>query len=118
MPLQKLPIGIQTFAKIRTEDYLYVDKTEQIYRLLTSGKFFFLSRLRRFGKSLTLSTIASIYRGERELFEGLWIAEQWDWQKVHPVLHFSFSGMAIIRWGWRRLWRRNCTVWPHALKSA
>ncbi|MEZ4657657.1 MAG: AAA family ATPase [Caldilineaceae bacterium] len=89
----KLPIGIQTFAKIRTEDYLYVDKTELIYRLITSGDYFFLSRPRRFGKSLTLSTIKSIYVGERELFRGLWIEDQWDWQKVHPVLHFSFSSI-------------------------
>ena len=91
--LQKLPIGIQTFSKIREEDYLYVDKTASIYRLLTSGAYFFFSRPRRFGKSLTLSTIKSIYRGERELFRGLWIADQWDWQKIHPVIHFSFSGI-------------------------
>ena len=93
MNLQKLPIGIQTFAKIRTEDYLYVDKTEVIHRLITSGDYFFLSRPRRFGKSLTLSTIASIYRGEGELFKGLWIEGQWDWQKIHPVLHISFSSV-------------------------
>ncbi|MEZ4662711.1 MAG: ATP-binding protein [Caldilineaceae bacterium] len=93
MPLQKLPIGIQTFSEIINGNYLYVDKTRHIHRLLTTGKFFFLSRPRRFGKSLTLSTIASIYRGERELFEGLWIAEQWEWQKVQPVLHISFSSV-------------------------
>jgi hypothetical protein len=91
--LQKLPIGIQTFRKIREEDYLYVDKTEHIHRLITSGNYFFLSRPRRFGKSLTLSTIKSIYCGDRELFQGLWIEEHWDWQKIHPVLHFSFSGI-------------------------
>ena len=93
MNLQKLPIGIQTLSEIINGDYLYVDKTRHIHRLLTSGKYFFLSRPRRFGKSLTLSTIASIYRGERELFKGLWIEEQWDWQKIHPVLHISFSGI-------------------------
>ncbi len=90
---QKLPIGIQTFRKIREEDYLYVDKTECIHRLIASGGYFFLSRPRRFGKSLTLSTIKSIYRGERDLFQGLWIAERWDWQKVHPVIHISFSSI-------------------------
>lgn len=90
---QKLPIGIQTFSEIISGNYLYVDKSEAIHRLIASGKYFFLSRPRRFGKSLTLSTIASIYRGERELFNDLWIAEQWDWQKVHPVLHISFSSI-------------------------
>ena len=73
--LQKLPIGIQTFSDIINDDNLYVDKTEVIHRLLTSGKYFFLSRPRRSGKSLTLSTINSIYQGERALFAGLWIEE-------------------------------------------
>lgn len=66
--LQKLPIGIQTFSEIIEEDYLYIDKTEYIYRLITSGKYFFLSRPRRSGKSLTLSTIKFIYLGQREIF--------------------------------------------------
>ncbi|MEM7130356.1 MAG: ATP-binding protein [Chloroflexota bacterium] len=91
--LQKLPIGIQTFSEIIDEGYLYVDKTEIIHRLITSGKYFFLSRPRRSGKSLTLSTIKSIYLGQRELFSGLWIEEQWDWEKIHPVIHISFSGI-------------------------
>lgn len=85
--LQKLPIGIQTFQEIRKEDFLYVDKTEAIHRLLTAGDYFFLSRPRRSGKSLTLSTIKSIYTGQSELFTWLWIEEQWDWEKVHPVIH-------------------------------
>jgi hypothetical protein len=84
---------IQTFSEIITGGYLFVDKTRQIYHLLCSGKHFFLSRPQRFGKSLTLSTIAAIYRGERELFQGLWIVEQWDWNKIHPVLHISFSSV-------------------------
>lgn len=91
--VQKLPIGIQTFSTIRAEGYLYVDKTEAIYRLITSGVYFFLSRPRRFGKSLTLSTIKAIYAGERDLFRGLWIENQWDWTKSHPVIHFSFSSI-------------------------
>lgn len=93
MALQKLPVGIQTFSKLIDENYLYVDKTALIYRLLRSGEYFFLSRPRRSGKSLTLSTIASIYRGERALFAGLWIEDQWEWNKVHPVIHLSFSGI-------------------------
>lgn len=91
--VQKLPIGIQTFATIRQENYLYVDKTEAIYRLLTSGVYFFLSRPRRFGKSLTLSTIKAIFAGERNLFKGLWIEDRWDWTKIHPVIHVSFSNI-------------------------
>jgi len=91
--LQKLPLGIQTFSEIINENYLYVDKTQQIYNLICSGKYFFLSRPRRFGKSLTLSTINSIYSGQRDLFSGLWIEEEWDWQKKHPVIHISFSGI-------------------------
>ncbi len=97
--LQKLPIGIQTFSEIITGDYLYVDKTPEIHRLLTMGKYFFLSRPRRFGKSLTLSTIKAIYSGQRELFQGLWIEDQWDWQKIHPVIHFSFSSIGYKNLG-------------------
>ncbi|MEM7129262.1 MAG: AAA family ATPase [Chloroflexota bacterium] len=91
--LQKLPIGIQTFSEIIEEDYLYIDKTRSIYRLISSGKYFFLSRPRRSGKSLTLSTINAIYTGQRELFTGLWIEDQWDWEKVRPVIHVSFSSI-------------------------
>ena len=89
--LKKLPIGIQTLPEILNRDYLYIDKTEYIHHLLNTGKYFFLSRPRRFGKSLTLSTIKEIYSGNRVLFEGLWISDQWDWNKVHPVIHLSIS---------------------------
>jgi Predicted AAA-ATPase/PD-(D/E)XK nuclease superfamily len=91
--MQKLPIGIQTFARIREEGYLYVDKTEQIHRLVTSGGYFFLSRPRRFGKSLTLSTIKEMYSGSRDLFKGLWIENRWDWDKIHPVVHIQFNAI-------------------------
>jgi hypothetical protein len=89
--MKKLPIGIQTFEKIREEGYLYVDKTERVFRLITSGSYFFISRPRRFGKSLTLSTINAIYSGQKHLFEGLWIENNWNWQKVHPVIHIQFN---------------------------
>ena len=89
----ELPIGIQDFAEIRTGGYLYVDKTQVIHRLLSASKYYFLSRPRRFGKSLTLSTIRAIFEGKRELFQGLWIEDQWDWNRVHPVIHLSFSSM-------------------------
>ncbi len=87
----ELPIGIQDFAELRNGGYLYVDKTQPIQRLLTASKYYFLSRPRRFGKSLTLSTIKYIYQGKRELFQGLWIENQWDWTKVNPVILFSIN---------------------------
>jgi Predicted AAA-ATPase/PD-(D/E)XK nuclease superfamily len=89
--LQKLPIGEQSFQKIRENKMLYVDKTEQIHRLLTGASYSFLSRPRRFGKSLTLSTIHEIFNGNKSLFEGLWIENHWDWSLANPVIHISFS---------------------------
>ena len=94
--MKKLPIGIQTFSKIREEDYLYVDKTEQIHRLITSGAYYFLSRPRRFGKSLTLSTIREIYEGNKALFDGLWIESKWDWSQVRPVVHIQFNSIGYF----------------------
>ena len=74
--MQKLPIGIQSFEKIRTKNYLYVDKTKQILKLIESGECYFLSRPRRFGKSLTISTLEAMFKGKAELFKGLY-AEEW-----------------------------------------
>ena len=89
--MKKYPIGIQDFRKIREEHYVYVDKTEIIYRLLMRGSYYFLSRPRRFGKSLLLSTINEIFSGSRELFKGLWIENNWDWNKKLPIIHLKFS---------------------------
>ena len=89
---RKLPIGIQTFAKIREEDYYYVDKTPQILRLIDEGTHYFLSRPRRFGKSLLLDTIAELFEGHRALFEGLHADAHWDWSHQFPVIHISFGG--------------------------
>lgn len=90
--LQRLPVGIQTFAKLIQGNYLYVDKTEAIYNLISNkAGYYFLSRPRRFGKSLLLSTINEIYQGNRTLFAGLWIEDEWDWGRVHPVLHLSIN---------------------------
>ena len=96
---QKLPIGIQSFREIRENQFLYVDKTETIFQLITEGKYYFLSRPRRFGKSLTLSTIKEIFQGGKELFDGLWIQDQWDWTKQHPVVHISFSSIGYKELG-------------------
>ena len=86
------PIGIQSFSKIREKGLLYVDKTEYIYRLVTDSQYVFLSRPRRFGKSLLISTIEEYFKGRRELFEGLAISKhECDWTE-HPVLHLDLSG--------------------------
>ncbi len=90
--MSKYPIGIQDFQKLRSGGYLYVDKTKQLLDLTVSGNYLFLARPRRFGKSLLMSTLAYLFRGRRDLFEGLWVDREanYDW-KAHPVLHFSFS---------------------------
>ena len=68
---KKLPVDLASFEKMRTENYLYVDKTQHIYRMATEGTFYFLARPRRFGKSLLVSTLTSLFRGRKELFDGL-----------------------------------------------
>ena len=90
---KKLPIGIQTFAKIREGGgaYYYVDKTPHILRLLDQGSHYFLSRPRRFGKSLLLDTIAELFEGRREFFQGLHAEQHWDWSQRFPVLRISFG---------------------------
>jgi hypothetical protein len=89
--LRKMPVGIQDFEDLRTEGFLYVDKTEYVYRLATQGKPYFLSRPRRFGKSLFLSTLKAYFEGKRELFEGLKIAElEKEWIK-YPVIYLDFN---------------------------
>jgi hypothetical protein len=96
----KFPIGIQDFRRIRTEGYVYVDKTRHIHELLTSGTFFFLSRPRRFGKSLLLSTMNELYCGSQELFKGLWIEDQWDWEaQQRPVVWLKFASQGIKSMG-------------------
>ncbi|MBS7319810.1 MAG: ATP-binding protein [Prevotella sp.] len=87
------PIGIQTFSEIRTNDNLYIDKTAYIYRMANSdGKYFFLSRPRRFGKSLLVSTLLSYFEGRKELFKGLAIDNLENEWAEYPVLHFDLSG--------------------------
>ncbi len=91
MRLQKLPIGIQNFEKIRTEGYLYVDKTALVYNLVSSGSYYFLSRPRRFGKSLLLSTLHAYFDGKRELFDGLAISELETAWEACPVFHLDLN---------------------------
>ena len=93
LPPHRYPIGIQTFSEIRTKGYLYVDKTALIYRMAhADSKYIFLSRPRRFGKSLLVSTLKSYFEGRKDLFEGLAIEQlEQDWT-TYPVLHFSMAG--------------------------
>ncbi len=88
--MKKLPLSIQTFSEMIEEQYLYVDKTQYILELMTSGKFFFLSRPRRFGKSLLVSTLKEVFAGNQELFKGLFIYDKIDW-KPYPVIHLDLS---------------------------
>ncbi len=90
--MQKLPVGIQTFRTIIEGDYLYIDKTEIARALIDNYRYVFLSRPRRFGKSLFLDTLKNIFEGKRELFRGLLIEEQWNWVVTWPVIKISFSG--------------------------
>ena len=91
MTRRKLPIGMQTFRDIRQSNCYYVDKTAYVERLLDEGKHYFLSRPRRFGKSLFLDTCKELFEGNEPLFEGLAIHDRWDWSVRHPVLRLSFG---------------------------
>ncbi len=92
MTRRRLPIGIQTFRKIREGRYYYVDKTAFAQRLIEEGTHYFLSRPRRFGKSLFLDTLKELFEGNESLFRGLAIHDRWDWSKRHPVVRLSFGG--------------------------
>jgi len=92
MTRHRLPIGIQDFETIRSEDFYYVDKTPLIRQLVEEGRHYFLSRPRRFGKSLLLDTIRALFAGQETLFRGLAIHPHWDWSVTHPVLQLSFDG--------------------------
>ena len=89
---KKLPIGIQTFRDLREDGCYYVDKTAFIGQLIDNGKFYFLSRPRRFGKSLLVDTIKALFEGSEPLFAGLDIHRRWDWNARHPVARLDLSG--------------------------
>ena len=91
--MRKYPVGIQDFSEVRNNGYLYVDKTLFIDKLFQHGKYYFLSRPRRFGKSLFLSTLEYLFQSKQELFEGLYIYDRWDWSKTSPVIKISFSNI-------------------------
>ena len=93
MNRKKLPIGIQSFRDIRDpkENYVYIDKTDIAYQMIENGKYYFLSRPRRFGKSLFLSTLSGIFKGQKEYFRGLYIYDKWNWDEKFPVVEISFA---------------------------
>ena len=95
----KYPIGIQDFARIIEDGYVYVDKTALIYRLVTEGKIYFLCRPRRFGKSLLVSTLEYYFRGEKELFRGLAIDSLEEEWAQYPVFHIDFNGTNFTQGG-------------------
>ena len=88
---RKLPLGIQTFRTFREEGCYYVDKTAYAKRLVDEGGRYFLSRPRRFGKSLFLDTLKELFAGGEELFRGLHVHDRWDWSVRHPVARLSFG---------------------------
>ncbi|MEM6319615.1 MAG: ATP-binding protein [Bacteroidota bacterium] len=89
--MKKLPIGQDYFRTVREDDLLYIDKTPIALDLINRGSYYFLSRPRRFGKSLFLSTLKEIFSGSQDLFEGLYIYDKWDFSKKHPVIHISLA---------------------------
>ena len=91
--MRRLPVDISTFSELRLSDYVYVDKTKYLYDMITGGRRYFLSRPRRFGKSLLVSTLKEILTANKKLFDGLWIAHSdYAWQE-HGVIQLDFSSL-------------------------
>ncbi len=92
---KKLPIGIQSLGEMIEGGYYYVDKTDFVHQLVNDGKYFFLSRPRRFGKSLFLDTLKELFEGNQTLFKDLYIHDRWDWQNKYPVIRLSFGSGTV-----------------------
>ncbi|MDR1224350.1 MAG: AAA family ATPase [Tannerella sp.] len=90
--MQQLGIDTQSFEKLRSRNCLYVDKTESVYRMIMGGRVYFLSRPRRFGKSLLVSTLEALFKGQKALFEGLYIYDKWEWEE-YPVIKIDWTGI-------------------------
>ena len=101
MRRRKLPTGVQTFREVREDDCYYVDKTAHIRRLVADGKHYFLSRPRRFGKSLFVDTVKELFEGREALFAGLDIHRDWDWNARYPVVRLDFSGGDYLAPDWQ-----------------
>ncbi len=96
---RRLALGHQEFSEVIKNECIYVDKTEDIYRLIHSGKYYFLSRPRRFGKSLLMNTIKELFSANKELFRGVWIYDKWNWEEKYPVIKISFSNIDYSKLG-------------------
>ena len=95
MKPKKLPIGQSSFENLISNNFIYVDKTRKLYKLITEGEFYFLSRPRRFGKSLLVSALKNIFLGHKELFKDLWIyTSDYEWKK-HPVIVIDFNEVLV-----------------------
>jgi Predicted AAA-ATPase len=97
---QKYPIGIQEFKKLREGDFFYVDKTPYLHSLVNSAGYYFLSRPRRFGKSLFVNTIEALFQGKKDLFKGLFIEDKWNWEQTNsplaPICNRGGNGKATV----------------------
>ena len=100
MERRRLPVGIQTLENIRARNCYYVDKTPHVLRLVEEGTHYFLSRPRRFGKSLLVDTLKELFEGNAELFRGLAVHRQWDWTVSHPVVRISFGSGSFLDPNW------------------
>jgi hypothetical protein len=89
--MRNLPLETQTFEELRSNNCVYVDNTEHIFRMITEGRIYFLSRPRQFGKSLLVSTLDALFSGKKELFEGLYIYDKWDWTQQYPVIRIDWT---------------------------
>ncbi|MBP9727482.1 MAG: ATP-binding protein [Gammaproteobacteria bacterium] len=89
--MKKFPIGISTLEKIQSGNFYYVDKTAFVEKLAGQGQYYFLSRPRRFGKSLIIDTLKQAFLGNREIFKGLYLEHHWDWETKYPAIHISFA---------------------------
>ena len=113
--MEKIATDIYSFSELRGEGFTYVDKTEELYTMVLgdSGKQFFMARLRRFGKSLAVSTLKCLFEGRRELFQGLKIEPKWDWSKKWPVLHLDMGSaqtfeVSELHRRWRAILSNEC----------
>ncbi|WP_127470186.1 ATP-binding protein [Thiomicrorhabdus aquaedulcis] len=93
--MKKLPIGVQTFSAVRNDNFIYIDKTPLVWQMVQQPSRYFLSRPRRFGKSLLVDTFKELFEGNKALFEGLFIYDKWDWSKTYPVIKLDFANGVI-----------------------
>ena len=100
--MKKLGLGIQDLSDFKEHNLIYVDKTEIIHKLIDDGKYYFLSRPRRFGKSLLLDTIKELFSGNKELFEECWVYDKWNWEEKYPVIKISFAEMSYREEGLKK----------------